>query len=191
LNMGSDASIVSRGNLISQVQLGGSLTGTIAAVGNIGTLSVGAGDAVHRLGGITTGKGHHNGQVISLGNIEGNITIAGDFDGQIADASSITGNIRINGAITRSGDVISGGSIGDKEFGTTLSVDQIRGSVVADGAVNYAHNRSGGSPNVGASPAAYTLWQGTTSGFDSGPGEQDLATLAALKQKLMLISKAA
>jgi hypothetical protein len=206
LNMGENASIVSRGNLISQVQLGGSLNGTIAAAGDIGMNALDASGKPARLGGIQTGRGNSAGQVIALGNILGDVSIAGSLSGQIAargtpipgtaaNRQGILSNVKIAGAIEPVGAVLSGGEIGDAAAGTQLATGKIRGTIFAAGPVQLARkskspSASGGLP-VGASPIAKTIWSPngrTVENFDSDSSNQDLATLSQLEHSLRAIS---
>jgi hypothetical protein len=204
--MGENASIVSRGNLISQVQLGGSLNGTIAAAGDIGMNALDASGKPARLGGIQTGRGNSAGQVIALGNILGDVSIAGSLSGQIAargtpipgtaaNRQGILSNVKIAGAIEPVGAVLSGGEIGDAAAGTQLATGKIRGTIFAAGPVQLARkskspSASGGLP-VGASPIAKTIWSPngrTVENFDSDSSNQDLATLSQLEHSLRAIS---
>jgi hypothetical protein len=207
LNMGENASIVSRGNLISQVQLGGVLNGTIAAAGDIGFATPEASGKLNRLGGIQTGRGHSGGQVIALGNILGNVSIAGPFGGQIAaqgapiagissSRQGIVSQVKIAGAIMPEGAIISGGEIGDAAEGTRLTTGKIRGKIFAAGPVQLAGSSklpsvNGGLP-VGSSSIAKSIWSsdGTAlATFDSANGNQDLKTLTQLQQSLLAIGR--
>jgi len=78
-----------------------------------------------------------SGQILSAGNMNGNITINGSLEsGRIAALGSIDGNLRINGSIDRQSALVSGGSIGSKAKGTALVVGDIDGIVAAMGSIN-------------------------------------------------------
>jgi hypothetical protein len=159
--------IISRGRLISQVQVHGitpvvgakGITGVVAAQGDIG---VAVGSA--RLGGIVS-NGDVNGQIVTLGNIVGDVVIHGGLrGGRIAAKQSILGNVNISGIIDSGAALVSGGSIGSAAAGTGLIVGPatspgtISGIVAAEGPINletgtltstafYKANIGSGNPN--------------------------------------------
>ncbi len=207
LNMGMNASIVSRGDLISQVQLGGSLNGTIAAASDIGTATLDGSGKLNRLGGIQTGRGNSGGQVIALGNILGDISIAGPLSGQIAaQGTPITGistnrqgilsQVKVAGAITPVGAIVSGGEIGDAADNTRLATGKIHGKILAIGAVHLARPSKQPSvnsgPPVGSSPLAKSIWTAngnSLANFDSNNGNQNLTALSQLQKSLRAINE--
>jgi hypothetical protein len=147
--------LISRGNLVSTISLGGGDTGVIAAQGDIGAIQRDAsGSAIvdssghlTRFGGILVGGGL-GGQVIALGNIFCDITANGIPSGRIAvkgsavaglapDRFGIFGNININGNIDSGGAIICAGRIGDALGGTTLSVNNVKGILAAKGDINF------------------------------------------------------
>src|SRR5262249_30089305 len=71
---GADISgkLISRGNLISQINSGGAISGVIASQGDIGGIQYGWAGRFTRYGGIQT-TGALSGQVVALGNILGDI----------------------------------------------------------------------------------------------------------------------
>ena len=106
-NLGTGAMIVSRGNLLSHVQVDGPLLGTIAAAGDIGQQHV---------SGISVGRGRSTGQVLALGNVLGDVTIVGPFTGTVSargqddsaegvDAQGVLGTVRVHGNVVRGGSV--------------------------------------------------------------------------------------
>ena len=136
LNLASTGKVVSRGNLFSHVEITGNLTGVIASNGDIGQQSAGG----VRTGGITVaGKGNSTGQIIALGNIVGDVTIAGKLSGKIAaqgapvssdpvssDPASrggILGNITVASGFNRTGAILSDGQIGDAAAGTIPTIE--------------------------------------------------------------------
>jgi hypothetical protein len=143
--------IISRGNLVSTVQVSGSFSGVIATQGNVGAIQTSSGNAVltgnalTRFGGITI-SGADSGQIIALGNVFGNITISGSMTGRIAvEGQAVAGlsasRIGILGNITATTDaagsaIISGGLIGDATGGTSADLGTASGFVAADGAIN-------------------------------------------------------
>jgi hypothetical protein len=145
--------ILSRGNLISSIQIGGAFTGVIAAQGNIGAIQLNANGTaatstsgvLTRFGGITVG-GKDSGQVIALGNLYGNVTISGVMTGRIAvEGQAVAGlaatRLGILGNLTvgsfAAGSVLAcDGLVGDAAGGTTVTLGKASGVVAAGGAVN-------------------------------------------------------
>jgi len=197
LKLAPGAMIVSRGELLSHVQIAGALDGTIASAGDIGQ-GVGA----TRAGGITVmGHASSTGRIISLANIVGDVSIAGKFAGRLAakgvgDAqgnSGILGNVTLISGLTPTAAILSGGQIGDPATGAILTLLQNnKGLIVAAGAIN-THPTT--SPTVGATPgpqfdnagnALDALWNnnGTPLGIDSQKGTGDLQGLAELTKNV-------
>jgi len=82
-------------------------------------------------------NGTLTGQLVSVGNINGNVTIKGPLQsGRIASLGSILGNLAINGGIDSQSAIVSGGSIGNKTKGTGLSVGNVNGIVASVGPIN-------------------------------------------------------
>ncbi len=145
--------ILSRGNLISRVSIGGTFGGVIAAQGDIGAIQRNSnGNAVvsslghlSLFGGITIGGGD-SGQIIALGNIFGSLTIHGLVTGDIAAQGrtiaglaasrfGILGNVAINSNAAGS-NIVSGGVIGDVAGQTTFATGSAKGLLVAKGVIN-------------------------------------------------------
>jgi hypothetical protein len=125
--------IVSRGNLISQINAGGGISGAVASQGDIGGMLDSAGGKVVRFGGVRA-NGDLSGDVVALGNIVGDINIAGNLTGRIAangqaspyfGSGGILGDINVLGSAGTAkncGVVISRGEIGDANLKTGLTV---------------------------------------------------------------------
>src|SRR5262249_8169068 len=71
---GLTGQIISRGNLISQINASGGISGVIAAQGDLGVIQRNSGGNLVRFGGIQS-NGTISGQVVTLGNILGDINI--------------------------------------------------------------------------------------------------------------------
>ncbi|HEX8912049.1 MAG TPA: hypothetical protein VF796_06785, partial [Humisphaera sp.] len=199
--------LVSRGNLFSQVTIAGPLLGTIAAGGDVGVVRTNAaGSAVldstgrlYRYGGIAVASttGVSTGQVLALGNILGDVTIAGTFAGRIAakgaavkglaaTRTGILGNVKL-GTVAAAGAVISGGVVGDATGGATLlSAASLLGFVAAKGTVRTSGTALPAARVVksaaGADAAAIdAVWTdvGAPLGLDLSP--LDLAGLALVR----------
>jgi len=150
--------IIVRGNLISTVTVGGTFSGVIAAQGNVGVIQtnsggaavVGSAGALTRFGGITI-SGADSGQIISLGNVFGNILVTGSLTGRIAVEGQavsglaslrvgILGNLTV-GTFASGGAIASGGLVCDATGGTTASLGSSpAGFVAAEGVVNQTTN---------------------------------------------------
>ena len=139
--------IISRGNLISSVRSDGGCTGLIAVQGNFGAVTTLLGTPT-RVGGLSV-NGGFDGQLVVLGNDYGDLTFHGGLTGgRIAvqgtggARSGILGNVVVDrglyptGAIGAGSAIVSGGEIGDADYGTSLSVaDGNQGIVAAIGAI--------------------------------------------------------
>ncbi len=198
--------IISRGDIISSVRGDGGLTGVIAAQGNIGVISNLIAGKPARLGGITI-NGPFGGQIVSEGNILGDLVFNGGLAGgrvvakgnaAIAPSPSqvgIVGNVVVDyGLYTTSGldakaAIVSGGEIGDTALGTKISVmSSNMGIIAAIGAINSGgitssgpgvifSNLSASDPSAAAIDAIFTD-QNQPLAFDINP--DDLAGLALI-----------
>jgi hypothetical protein len=89
------------------------------------------------INGNLTIAGPFSGQLLSVGDINGNVTINGGLQsGRITTLGSILGNLTINGNIDSQSALVSGGSIGGPNG--KLSVGNINGIVAAVGSINVA-----------------------------------------------------
>ncbi len=178
--------LIIRGNLITKVTVDGTLTGSILAQENIGTIVGGT-----RLGGITV-NGNDQGTILALGQIDGNLTINGNLGGtgSIVVEGGIIGSTTINGGMANGSRIISGGAIGSSVYGTGLTVNgNARGLIVSYGnLIQWGEDEN--SPrtfaNVQNTPneaAIDSIFAGSVGGqnplttFDSTPGSLDLANL--------------
>jgi acrosin len=152
---GLTGQIISRGNLVSQVNVGSISSGAvIAAQGDIGQLAVDAKGSARtdakghliRYGGIKVTKGI-SGNIVALGNIFGDIT-AGILTGRIAAQGQtvqglngsrfgILGNLSF-GQFASSAAIVSGGMIGDAAGRTALKSGKVNGILAAQGDVTLA-----------------------------------------------------
>ncbi len=132
--------IVDAGKLISQVTSVGPIRGLIAAAGDIGVAVSGPGGTTTRFGGITS-QGLVSGQVLTMGNVVGDLTFQGGLaGGQVEAAGSILGNVKLVGGFTSASSIVAGGTIGNASTGTglTLTPGNAQGLVAAKGAVRFA-----------------------------------------------------
>jgi hypothetical protein len=133
---GVSGQVISRGNLISQVLSDGGITGLVAAQGDLGAFFTYPSGQVVRLGGVVS-NGTFSGRILILGNAIGDIISHGGMQGgRIAVGKSILGNMTINGTLDSQSVLVSGGSIGSKIYGTTLTVGNVYGIVAAEGSIN-------------------------------------------------------
>jgi hypothetical protein len=189
---GLSGKLVSRGDLISQVTLTGTvLTGVIAAQGNLGKIFTPSSGPATRLGGVLVNN-PFDGQLVTLGTSFGDLRFNGGLKaGRIAAKGGIVGNLITNG-IAANGAVISGGQIGDTTRGTQFTVNGAnKGIIAATGAINFAKGSPGGfvfqsatGVNAAAIAALFTD-KGQTlsfdvSGLDLGGLNLILADLAVL-----------
>jgi hypothetical protein len=165
---GFSGKLVSRGDLISQVTLTGTvLTGVIAAQGNVGkifTPSPSSFGPATRLGGVVVSN-PFDGELVTLGTIYADMRFNGGLKaGRIAAKVGIVGNVTLNG-IAANGAVVSGGEIGDTTWGTTFTVNGTnKGLIAAKGPVRFPTNGVPGGNvftnaigiNAGAIDAVFT-----------------------------------
>jgi hypothetical protein len=154
--------LISRGNLVSWVSADAGISGVIAAQGDLGVRA-----GTTRLGGIQA-NGGIRGQVVTLGSIVGDVVVHGGLKGgRMAAKGSILGNVTIDGTIDETAALVSGGAIGDKSAGTVLKVDQVKGILAAENAINLAGpsdtqhaaffgNNLRGTPDAAALDAIFT-----------------------------------
>jgi hypothetical protein len=168
--------IISRGKLLSQVQVSGGFGGLIAAQGDIGA-KVGS----TRLGGILIG-GTLSGQIVTLGKVYGDLVVSGGGfqGGRIAAQGGFLGNVTINGTLDAASAIVSGGEIGDAGLGTRLTVNGTNyGIIAAEGTTNLAKAISStgamafyqskigpGNPNKAAIDDIFTYNGGQSLAFD-------------------------
>ena len=125
--------IISRGRLLSEVEVQ-KITGVVAAQGDIGTV-VGS----TRLGGLVS-NGDVSGQIVTLGNVYGDLVIHGGLrGGRIAAEESILGNVTIAGVLDAGAALVSSGDIGSAAFGTALTVGDVTGIIAAAGDILFGH----------------------------------------------------
>ena len=208
---GISGQIISRGNLISQIDSGGAMSGVIASQGGIGGIQLGAAGKFVRYGGIQS-NGSLTGQVVALGNIFGDISVSGNLTGRIAangrsspllGATGILGNINVGGSIgstSTNAAIVSRGEIGDSTLGTAVRLTShgaIYGILAAEGPITLVSPGSlssshiftnvpdsPGNPNAAAIDAIFESQNGQPiTSFDSStPG--DLANLEKLLSDL-------
>jgi hypothetical protein len=167
--------IISRGRLLSQVQVSGGMSGLVAAQGDIGTV-VGS----TRLGGVIVGGGL-SGQIVTLGTAYGDVQVGGGgaVGGQIAAKGGFVGNLTINGTVDAASAIISGGEMGDAGVGTHLTVTGTNyGIIAAEGPTNlgkavntatggyYQANMASGNASKAAIDAVFSYNNGQPLGFD-------------------------
>jgi hypothetical protein len=148
----STGQILAKGNLVSLVTIKSGLDGVVAADGDIGVIQTVNGIAktnpdgsLIRFGGVTVSTGGLSGQLIALGNVFGDISVAGGLSGRIAVqghpgefglASSrfgILGNVAIGGGISATGAIVTDGMIGDSAGGTQLTTSGTDKGILAAG----------------------------------------------------------
>jgi hypothetical protein len=201
---GISGKIISRGNLISQINAGGAISGVIASQGDIGGIQPGIAGKFVRYGGIQT-TGALSGQVTALGNIFGDISVSGNLTGRIAAngrsfprlaAKGILGNINVGGTIgsaSTSAAIVSRGEIGDSTWGTGIRMTNkgaISGILAAEGPITVinAGSTSGayifnnvpdvsGNPNAAAIDAIFASQTGQPITSFDGKNPLDLANL--------------
>jgi hypothetical protein len=181
--------IVSRGRLLSEVEVQ-TITGVVAAQWDIGT-TVGS----TRLGGVLA-NGDVTGQIVTLGNVYGDLVIHGGLrGGRIAAEGSILGNVAISGVLDAGAALVSSGNIGSATYGTSLTVGDVTGIIAAKGDILFGHTgnlsaghiyqdvgRTPGNPNAAAIDAIFTS-NGQPLTFDL-TSNLDLGGLALILAKL-------
>jgi hypothetical protein len=178
--------IISRGNLLSTVRSDGGGAGTIAVAGDLGALTAINPKAKTRVGGVLI-NGVYSGQIVVMGSAIGDMTFNGDLfssgiavEGRISAVAAardsisigtttgIVGNLTVErrldnnqGVILGNSSIISGGVIGDLDFGTSITVqDGNQGIVAAIGSIltpptgpGHVYANAGVNPN-GSNAAA-------------------------------------
>jgi hypothetical protein len=159
--------IISKANLVSQLNLKSGLDGVVAAGGDIGVIQLTNGlapqapAALTRFGGIVVSTGGLNGQVVALGNVFGDISVTGGLSGRIAvrgreefglsagqnfSRTGILGNVSIGGGISPTGAIVAAGLIGDDgsgnikkdTLGTHLTISGTdKGIIAAEEDINF------------------------------------------------------
>ena len=111
-----------------------------------------------RVGGIATDT-QDSGQIVDMGQIIGDVTLAGGLlaSGLIASRGSILGNLAINGQIATTAKIVSGGAIGSAALGTKLSFGVSQGIVGAIGIINNAQTGPTVAPGFYVSNAGSVL----------------------------------
>lgn len=180
---GISGKIISRGDLISQIDSGGAISGVITSQGDIGGIQSGSAGKFVRYGGIQS-NGSLTGQVVALGNIFGDISVTGNLTGRIAangrsfpllDARGILGNINVGGAIgstSTNAAIVSRGEIGDSTLGTRVrltSKGAVYGILAAEGPITIV--------NPGSLSSAYIF-----SNVADVPGNPNAAAIDAIFQ---------
>jgi hypothetical protein len=139
--------VVVTGNLF-QAHTYGALTGTVAVGGDVGMAFVDGGDIVVHYGGLIV-EGPFSGQLAALGNVYGDLWVKGDLTGRIAVKGhavsglndpkrfGILGNVEVDGWISSTGAIFSGGLIGDVAGGTALSATGVAGILAAKGDIAF------------------------------------------------------
>jgi hypothetical protein len=186
--------MITRGKLLSKVQVSGGFSGLVAAQGDIGTI-VGS----TRLGGILIG-GKLSGQIVTLGKAYGDLVVSGGKSqgGGIAAQGGVLSNVTINGTLDAASVIVSGGELGDVSLGTHLTVNGTNyGIIAAEGPANlgkaistgtggfYQSNIGSPNPNKAAIDAVFTKNGQSLAfdlpGLDLGGLNLILADLKALK----------
>ena len=179
--------LISRGNLVSQVQLGAGMSGgLIVAQGNLGAW-VGAA----RVGGLTSNGAGFGGQLVVLGNVWGDISISGGLkSGRLAFSGNDYGNLTISGGVNSASAIVGRGIIGSATYGTHFHLDSLSGILAVEGAVSASGSYSSGnalfnktnmgSPNANSSAVdAIFSSGGQTLGLDvSGLDLQGLSLIS-------------
>jgi hypothetical protein len=163
----STGKIISKANLVSQLNLKSGLDGVVAAGGDIGVIQLTNGlapqapAALTRFGGIAVSTGGLNGQVVALGNAFGDISVTGGLSGRIAvkgqeefglsaaqnfSRTGILGNVSIGGGISPTGAIVSAALLGDDgtdnikkdTLGTQLTISGAdKGILAAEEDINF------------------------------------------------------
>jgi hypothetical protein len=133
--------LISRGNLISQVNLNGmSSGGVIAAQGNLGA-QVGGSSSTTRVGGLDSNGAGLGGDVVVLGSVYGDINVDGGMrSGRLAVGGSDYGNLSVDGGVDSKSAIVVAGSIGSQSLGTYLNLDSLNGILAVEGSANVWHS---------------------------------------------------
>ena len=155
---GISGRIISRGNLLSLVSSSGGLTGVIAVQGNLGAIWT-ISKTTTRLGGIVSSNGAAiSGSIVVLGQQLGDVSLNGTLSGSYAAKGGIVGNLSIGGGLGATGNVISGGEIGDSVQGTSFTFTGTNsGIIAAEGSIHFTKGTPAGyvfSNAAGANAAA-------------------------------------
>jgi hypothetical protein len=183
--------IVSRGNLISQINTG-TIGGIIAAQGNIGAGIV-SGTTLTQFGGISASGLSSGADILSLGNIFGTINITGTDSGRIgakgapvlnlpSTETGILGNLVISN-LAKGAAVVSGNMIGDAARGTSINLGTFSGFLAAEGSIKFnAASKTSGTTfqNLVVNSPDWTeinnIWASAAT-FDTGGNLVGLGTL--------------
>jgi hypothetical protein len=142
---GITGQLISRGNLYSQINANGGISGVIAAQGDLGVIRQNSSGTLVRLGGILTNNPVSS-QIITLGTINGDLLLHGGLKGgRIAARRGIVGNTVIDGGLDPASALVSGGVIGNPALGTALTVNGTNyGIIAAKGAITFAKRAPSG-----------------------------------------------
>jgi hypothetical protein len=138
--------VVVAGNL-DQLQVDGVMSGVLAVQGDIGFITALDNGTLFGYGGIIV-RNVFSGQIVANGNVYGDLWFTKDFSGRLAvhgrtnpglvdSQTGILGNLRVDGKITATAAIVSGGEIGDASLGTVLTAGGMAGIVAAKGGVSY------------------------------------------------------
>ena len=128
--------VISRGQLVSQVTATGNFSGQVAAVGNIGLSHPSLAGVLTRFGGLAV-AGSVSGQILSLGDINGDITVGSLLGGRIAAKGSILGKTTVVGTLDSNAAIVAGGRIGDPNAGTSLVLRNVQGIIASGSSTTY------------------------------------------------------
>ncbi len=166
---GFSGKIFSTAQIQSQIIVNGTLSGLIAADGDLGLNSPNQFGTPTLYGGVIV-HGPISGQVVTEGNLVGNLDAYGGLSGgRIVAQGSILGNVVIDARFLAGSAIVSGGSIGGISPTTYLTIQTpgIQGFVAAIGQVAFApysrpqpasqifENLASGSPNANAVDALF------------------------------------
>ncbi|HEY2157881.1 MAG TPA: hypothetical protein VGH33_19790, partial [Isosphaeraceae bacterium] len=139
--------LISRGKLISQVALAnGTLTGLIAAAGDVGTNGRNNAGQLTRFGGFQIG-GPVTGRIVTLGNVVGDTSLGNMVGGRIAVGGSVLGNLTFNGLFDANSALVARGQVGSTTNGTVINVRNVGGILASRGPIAFGLT---GSVNSGA-----------------------------------------
>jgi hypothetical protein len=199
---GITGEIISRGNLVSQVQSQKEITGVIATQGDLGVAFVNGTGQLVRFGGLLS-QGQFSGDLVVLGNALGDLLLANGISGRIAVKGraipglastriGILGNLLVSGNVRSTAAIVSAGLIGDAAGGTSFSSGAVKGILAAEGTINISSvgTTSAGTiipkatgENKKAIDAIFTEG-GLPLAFDLVPGSLDLGGLALILNDL-------